>query len=54
MFLDTNSTCKGLNVYHFCRCEEEDKFVLIYTLCKLGLIRGKSIIFVNTVDKGYR
>ncbi|XP_013420398.1 probable ATP-dependent RNA helicase DDX56 [Lingula anatina] len=35
-------------------CEEEDKFVLVYTLLKLRLIRGKSIIFVNSVDRCYR
>ena len=36
------------------QCEEEDKFVLIYTLFKLKLISGKTILFVNTVDKCYR
>ena len=35
-------------------CEEEDKFVLIYTLFKLKLISGKTILFVNSVDKCYR
>lgn len=34
--------------------EENDKAAIIYTLLKLQLIRGKSIIFVNTVDKCYR
>jgi len=42
-----------LTQYHI-KCEEEDKFLLIYTLVKLGLLRGKSIMFVNSVDKGYR
>ncbi|RXN04989.1 putative ATP-dependent RNA helicase DDX56 [Labeo rohita] len=36
------------------RCEEEDKFLLVYTLLKLGLIRGKSLIFVSDVDRCYR
>ena len=36
------------------QCEEEDKFVLIYTLFKLKLISGKTILFVNSVDKCYR
>ena len=31
--------------------EEDDKFVLIYALFKLKLIQGKTIIFVNSVDK---
>ncbi|XP_013419263.1 probable ATP-dependent RNA helicase DDX56 isoform X1 [Lingula anatina] len=42
-----------LTQYHI-KCEEEDKFVLVYTLLKLRLIRGKSIIFVNSVDRCYR
>lgn len=42
-----------LTQYHI-KCEEEDKFVLIYALFKLNLIQGKSIIFVKTVDRCYR
>lgn len=42
-----------LTQYHI-RCEEEDKFVLIYALRKLRLIRGKMIIFVNSTDRCYR
>ena len=34
--------------------EQEDKFVLIYALFKLKLIQGKTIIFVNNVDKCYQ
>ena len=34
--------------------EQDDKFVLIYALFKLQLIQGKTIIFVNTVDKCYQ
>ena len=36
------------------KIEEEDKFVLIYALFKLRLIQGKSIIFVNNVDRCYK
>lgn len=36
------------------KCEEEDKFLLIYTLLKLGLVRGKTLIFVGTLDRCYR
>jgi len=36
------------------RCEEEDKFLLMYALLKLKLIRGKMILFVNTVDRCYK
>ncbi|XP_064631463.1 probable ATP-dependent RNA helicase DDX56 isoform X2 [Lineus longissimus] len=42
-----------LTQYHI-KCEEEDKFVLIYALFKLKLIRGKSILFVKNVDRCYR
>lgn len=31
-----------------------DKFLLIYVLLRLRLIRGKSIIFLNDIDRGYR
>ncbi|GFR07385.1 probable ATP-dependent RNA helicase DDX56 [Trichonephila clavata] len=41
-----------LTQYHI-KCEEEDKFVLIYALLKLRLIRGKSLIFVRKVDRCY-
>ncbi|KAK2712630.1 hypothetical protein QYM36_011351 [Artemia franciscana] len=34
--------------------EEEDKAVLIYTLFKLNIIRGKTLIFVRNVDRCYK
>lgn len=34
--------------------EETDKAAILYSLLKLELIRGKSIIFVNTVDRCYK
>ena len=34
--------------------EEWDKAVLIYALFKLGLVRGKTIIFVRNVDRCYK
>merc|ERR1712226_143123 len=36
------------------RIEEEDKFVLIYALFKLKLVHGKTIVFVNSVDRCYK
>ncbi|PRD20543.1 UNVERIFIED_CONTAM: ATP-dependent RNA helicase DDX56 [Trichonephila clavipes] len=42
-----------LTQYHI-KCEEEDKFVLIYALLKLRLIQGKSLIFVRKVDRCYQ
>ncbi|KRT86050.1 helicase, partial [Oryctes borbonicus] len=42
-----------LTHYHL-NAEEIDKATILYALLKLHLIRGKSIIFVNTVDKCYK
>jgi len=36
------------------RCEATDKYLLAYALFKLNLIRGKCLIFVNSIDKCYR
>ncbi|POY73180.1 putative RNA helicase, partial [Rhodotorula taiwanensis] len=43
------------NLSQFCvRCSEEDKFLLLYVILKLKLIKGKCLIFVNDTDRGYR
>lgn len=44
----------SLLAQHYTLTSERDKFLLIYVLLKLKLIRGKSIIFVNDVERGYR
>ncbi|KAL4065991.1 ATP-dependent RNA helicase dbp9 [Scleroderma citrinum] len=36
------------------RCSEVDKFLLVYVILKLRLIKGKCILFVNDVDRCYR
>ncbi|XP_026570874.1 probable ATP-dependent RNA helicase DDX56 [Pseudonaja textilis] len=37
------------------KCEtEEDKFLLLYALLKLSLVRGKVLLFVNRIDRCYR
>ncbi|EIM86616.1 DEAD-domain-containing protein [Stereum hirsutum FP-91666 SS1] len=36
------------------KCSEVDKFLLVYVILKLKLIKGKCIIFVNDVDRSYR
>ena len=33
---------------------EVDKFLLLYVILKLRLIRGKTLIFVNSIERGYR
>ncbi|XP_065156596.1 LOW QUALITY PROTEIN: probable ATP-dependent RNA helicase DDX56 [Atheta coriaria] len=40
--------------HYLLMAEELDKATIIYSLLKLHLIRGKTIIFVNTVDKCYK
>ncbi|XP_047120315.1 probable ATP-dependent RNA helicase DDX56 isoform X4 [Schistocerca piceifrons] len=41
-----------LSHYHLA-AEEEDKAAILYALLKLHLIRGKTVIFVNSVDRCY-
>lgn len=36
------------------RCAEDEKFLLIYVIFKLKLIKGKCIVFVADVDRCYR
>lgn len=37
------------------RCEtEEDKFLLLYALLKLSLVRGKVLLFVSSIGRCYR
>ncbi|KAL1509910.1 hypothetical protein ABEB36_004574 [Hypothenemus hampei] len=42
-----------LTHYHI-KAEELDKATILYVLLKLHLIRGKTIVFVQTVDKCYK
>lgn len=39
---------------HLDSCGEDTKFLLLYVIFKLKLIKGKSIIFVSDVDRCYR
>ncbi|AMD22877.1 HHR108Cp [Eremothecium sinecaudum] len=41
-------------IQYYVRVSEFDKFLLGYVIFKLGLIKGKTIVFVNTIDRGYR
>lgn len=40
-------------VQYVVRCGEDEKFLLIYVILKLQLIKGKTIIFVADVDRSY-
>ncbi|EGV62242.1 ATP-dependent DNA/RNA helicase [Yamadazyma tenuis] len=41
-------------VQYYCRTTEFDKFLLSYVIFKLNLIKGKTLVFVNSIDRGYR
>lgn len=41
-------------VQYYCNTTEFDKFLLSYVIFKLNLIKGKSLVFVNNIDRGYR
>lgn len=47
-------TATSLLSQYYSYTTERDKFLYIYVLLKLKLIRGKSIVFVNDVERGYR
>lgn len=42
-----------LQHYHL-NAEEDDKAAILYALIKLHLVRGKTIIFVNNVDRCFK
>ena len=46
--------CSQLRAEPVPRCNEADKFLLVYVILKLKLIKGKCILFVNEVDRCYR
>jgi len=39
---------------YYVECVEDDKFLLIYVILKLKLLKGKCIVFVNDIDRCYR
>jgi len=51
--LDDDKSAKRVKQYVI-KCAEEEKFLLIYAMFKLGLIKGKTIVFVGDTDRSYR
>lgn len=50
-----DEAASGSNLVQFyTKTTEEDKFLLAYVILKLKLIRGKAILFVNELERGYR
>ncbi|CAR28122.1 hypothetical protein ZYGR_0N06130 [Zygosaccharomyces rouxii] len=39
---------------YYVKTTEFDKFLLCYVIFKLALIRGKTLVFVNNIDRGYK
>lgn len=39
---------------YYAKCSERDKFLLAYVIFKLQLVKGKTIVFVNNIDRCYR
>lgn len=39
---------------YYVKTTEFDKFLLAYVIFKLNLIKGKTLIFVNSIDRGFR
>ncbi|ANB12038.1 Dbp9p [Sugiyamaella lignohabitans] len=39
---------------YYVKCNELDKFLLAYVIFKLKLVKGKTIVFVNDIDRCYR
>ncbi|CAI8047875.1 Probable ATP-dependent RNA helicase DDX56, partial [Geodia barretti] len=50
---DEGPTSSRLTQFHI-KCSRDDKFLLIYTLLKLGLVKGKTLLFVNEIEGCYR
>jgi ATP-dependent RNA helicase DDX56/DBP9 len=51
---DDEFTNKSKLLQYYVKTTEFDKFLLTYVIFKLNLIKGKTLIFVNNIDRGYR
>ena len=52
--LDDEQSNNDKLVQFYAKTTEFDKFLLSYVIFKLNLIKGKTIVFVNNIDRGYR
>lgn len=52
--LNEDALAKSKLVQYYARTTEFDKFLLAYVIFKLNLIKGKTLVFVNSIDRGYR
>jgi len=52
---NTNNLSKEGNLLQFyLNLPTKDKYLILYVFIKLGLLKGKGLFFVNTIDAGYR
>lgn len=52
--LNDDALNKRKLVQYYVKTSEFDKFLLTYVIFKLQLIKGKTLVFVNNIDRGYR
>lgn len=52
--LNDNEENQNRLVQFYARTPEFDKFLFAYVIFKLHLIKGKTLAFVNNIDRGYR
>ncbi|CAZ85423.1 unnamed protein product [Tuber melanosporum] len=53
--LEEDVDAEGEGLTQYCvKCSEDEKFLLLYVIFKLKLIKGKTIIFVGDIDRSYR
>ncbi|KAF2087092.1 DEAD-domain-containing protein [Saccharata proteae CBS 121410] len=52
--LDEEEKDSGSVSQYIVKCAEDEKFLLIYAIYMLKLVKGKSIVFVGEIDRCYR
>lgn len=54
MVKESENELKNLTQFSINISNEQDKFLLVYVIFRLRLIKGKGLIFVNSTDKSYQ
>ena len=52
--LEAEEESSGTISQYVVRCAEDEKFLLLYAICMLKLVKGKTIIFVGDIERCYR
>lgn len=52
--LDEEKDAEGGVTQYAVKCAEDEKFLLLFALFKLQLVKGKTIVFVGDIDRCYR